>query len=85
MSATHRLGLLLLVGFAFVLGSTLAGAQKAEPAKLEVQKWEYKILGHTSDDEVLNTLGKDGWELAAALSYARENGSMRYVFKRPKQ
>lgn len=85
MSTTHRIGLLLFAGFAFVLGNTFAGAQvekSKEPAKLP--KWEYKRVTNPTDNE-LQTAGDEGWEVAAALSFGLNGSSRSYVFKRPKQ
>jgi hypothetical protein len=63
MSATHRIGILLLVAFAFILGSfwQFAGAQ-GEKAKGTVQKWEHK---HVTTFKDVETLGDEGWELVA--------------------
>jgi hypothetical protein len=85
MSGTHRIGILLLVAFAFILGSVwqFAGAQ-AERAKVAVQKWEYRSSVSLSIKE-WNELGDEGWELVAALSYGRDSSGREIIFKRPKQ
>lgn len=98
MSAIQRLGVLLLVGLAFVLGSAwqFAGAQ-AEKAKPE-QKWEYLIRtgGQEAQPDgqiqrMVNELGLEGWELVAvepATAYGRGNATLHnyrvFHFKRPK-
>ena len=49
--------------------------------------WEYKLLSRnlsneeTPSEEELNKLGKDGWELAAALT---NGGVAQFYFKRLK-
>lgn len=45
-----------------------------------MQKWEYKRV-EGCDEEDLNKLGAEGWELVATLSV----GSCWFIFKRPKQ
>ncbi len=62
-------------------------------------KWEYKtiklkangFLGGKIDeaqlDDMMNDLGRDGWELAAAFNTTKYQGSSRdvvMIFKRPK-
>jgi hypothetical protein len=89
MSATHRIGILLLVGFAFVIGSVwqFAGAQ-AEKGKVAVQKWEHK---HVTTFKDVETLGDEGWELVALepeMPYVTrdfKSSTHRSIFlKRPK-
>ena len=91
MSGSQRVGVLLLVGLAFILGSAwhFAGAQ-GEKAKPAVQKWEYKrvvIIGKPTDDEALTILGNEGFEYAG--SYSRSAGvdfiEGGLIFKRAKQ
>ena len=63
-------------------------------------KWEYKtvklgakgMLGGKFDeshlDTLMNSLGNDGWELAAAFDTNQDFGSTRdvvVIFKRPKE
>jgi hypothetical protein len=90
MSATHRIGILLLVGLAFILGSVwqLAGAQVEKATA--VQKWEYKRMSAgsslgQSDQEALNKAGEEGWEVASAFSWGREGSVSVLILKRPKQ
>ena len=51
----------------------------------EAVRWEYKQLVHDleqeglPDEEALNRLGKEGWELAAALAH---EGHAYLIFKR---
>jgi Domain of unknown function (DUF4177) len=59
-------------------------------------KWEYKSItykagsafGNTSTaaevEELMNQLGKDGWELAAALAPPTSGAANVLIFKRPK-
>jgi hypothetical protein len=80
MSAAQRLGLLLLVGCAFILGSAwqFAGAQ-GEKVKA-VQRWEYKTIRGV---DTLNELGDEGWEL---VSVGQPEARLVYLYlKRPKQ
>ena len=44
-----------------------------------MQKWEYKVVYGEMDEQLLNKLGTDGWELIVmtVTDYA-------YIFKRPK-
>jgi len=90
MSASQRLGILLLLGLAFLLGNAwhFAGAQ-GEKAKPAIQKWEYKriaLIGKPSDDESLTQLGNEGWELVESYTRSISNGFMEggLVFRRPK-
>lgn len=62
MSATQRIGILLLLGLAFVLGNSWQFAEaQGEKAKV-AQQWEYKTV---RDAGLLNELGAEGWELVA--------------------
>ncbi len=51
----------------------------------QVTQWEYKRFGPDVflNEEKLNKLGADGWEMAGTFSTERGTGTM--VFKRPKQ
>jgi hypothetical protein len=56
------------------------------PDKPAVTAWGYKTLFGTvsqSNDEELNRLGKDGWELFAIQPEGEGNGVVRFVLKRP--
>ena len=48
--------------------------------------WQYKVLSRDlaqgSNEEELNTLGKDGWELAAVVPHV---GVAHFYFKRMKE
>ena len=47
-----------------------------------VQVWEYKVEWRkTVDDDWLNRLGKDGWEL---IEWTWAEGGATGIFKRPK-
>jgi hypothetical protein len=51
----------------------------------EKQRWEYKVVTvgereRPLSDQELNTLGKDGWELAGVVNAGSE---VRFYFKRP--
>jgi hypothetical protein len=84
MSAIQRVGILVLVVFAFVLGSVwrFAGAQ-GENAKVAVQKWEYRT-SHSLIAKEMNELGDEGWEVAAAFGYGNDAAEKLVVYKRPK-
>jgi hypothetical protein len=45
--------------------------------------WQYKVLTRdlVPGEEELNTLGKEGWELAAVLTH---HGAVHFYFKRMK-
>lgn len=51
----------------------------------EAVAWEYRQLSHdleeegAPDEEALNRLGAEGWELAAVVTHG---GRMNYIFKR---
>jgi len=51
-----------------------------------MQKWEYKIVTSSvrssGDEQELNRLGEEGWELVAA-TWGDTHGS-KYIFKRRK-
>lgn len=67
-------GILILV----VVGIALtAGAQQKGQRQVA---WEYRD-GANLTMEQLNTLGGDGWELAAVTQYDR---NLYYILKRPK-
>jgi len=60
--------LALLLGIAWFSRDLVAAQEK--PAQV-LQKWEYKILSlwtGSEDEEKLNKLGTDGWELCAVRS-----------------
>ena len=45
-----------------------------------MQKWEYRIHIETLSTDELNELGRQGWELVAAIKL---NTEVHYYFKRP--
>ena len=47
-----------------------------------MQKWEYKVVGHTLSEGELNRLGDEGWELVIVAGAGSVNCTM--IFKRPK-
>jgi hypothetical protein len=56
------------------------------PAKPAVMPWEYRTLFGTvgvPNDDDLNRLGKDGFELSAIRG--EDSGRVRFVLKRPSQ
>jgi hypothetical protein len=87
MSASQRIGIVLLIGLAFIFGSAwqFAGAQ-VEKAK-SVQRWEYQqtyINDGPAGATQLSKLGEDGWELVSAYSYGPESAvKHRCILKRP--
>jgi hypothetical protein len=50
---------------------------------ISVQQWEYKIKTIYVDEQALNELGKDGWEMCG-VSPSSQLYSMALYFKRPK-
>lgn len=47
-------------------------------------KWEYRTLvGYLLQDDKLNNLGADGWELVAVIPETG-HGVREYIFKRPR-
>lgn len=50
----------------------------------DITQWEYKTVGRNVEDEELNKLGEQGWEVTAAK--ATMGGSTEaFLMKRPKQ
>jgi hypothetical protein len=77
MSITHRLGVLLLISLAFLVGSSwqFAAGQGEKPKAKEIQKWEYHQARGYGEFE---GLGNEGWEFVGTSP-----GGFFY-FKRPK-
>ena len=46
-----------------------------------MQKWEYKVVGHTLTEAELNRLGREGWELVIITGAGTVHCTM--IFKRP--
>ena len=46
-----------------------------------MQKWEYKVVGHTLSEVELNRLGEEGWELVIVAGAGSVHCTM--IFKRP--
>jgi hypothetical protein len=65
------------------LGNALPGTLKEllTYRRITVQKWEYKVVGHTLAEEELNRLGREGWELVVVAGAGSVNCTM--FFKRP--
>jgi hypothetical protein len=73
----------LVAGLLTVWGSASPGQP---PASKTGVIWEYKTdygPNRQSNDELLNKLGQEGWELVAVGDDPR--GFVRYVFKRPRR
>jgi hypothetical protein len=78
-------------------GGVLAPAQeKVKDRPAAVVKWEYKVTAGDVDEQEMNKLGDDGWELAAAQGLVSggtvkegKGGGARtrttLIFKRPKR
>jgi len=50
---------------------------------ISTQQWEYKIMNSLIDEQALNELGRDGWEMCG-VSPSSDLYSMELYFKRPK-
>lgn len=50
---------------------------------ISVQQWEYKIMTTYIDEQALNELGKDGWEMCG-VSSSSDLYSRTLYFKKPK-
>ena len=46
--------------------------------------YEYKLIDHIPDDNELNRLGSEGWELSAILNLNPQLNRIIYYFKRKK-
>lgn len=88
MMTTRRLGVvalfgLMIAGWLIAWSPTTTGQAPADKPRLT---WEYKTafgkVGQPNDDE-LNQLGKEGWEL---MHFTAEEAvsAVRFVFRRPK-
>jgi hypothetical protein len=77
-------------------GGLLAPAQeKAKEKPAPLVKWEYKVAAGNADEQEMNKLGDDGWELAGVQSLVSGKvkdgigGSVQtrtaMIFKRPKR
>lgn len=81
----HRaiLGLLLLLSLA-VIATSNAKESSAPPASRPAIEWDYQVVSNNGplQDAQLNTLGDDGWELAAMCQDM--NNVFVTTFKRPK-
>ena len=49
----------------------------------DITQWEYKSIDRDTNDEELNNLGNQGWELAATKESTGTTYKM--IMKRPKQ
>ncbi len=79
------LSIVFALAAAVAAGSLLIGAGPQAPNQGQ-QKWEYKFIDVASQGEQdANTLGDQGWELAAVTANNENGGSVyHYYFKRPK-
>jgi NADPH:quinone reductase-like Zn-dependent oxidoreductase len=53
-------------------------------------RWEYKVVvdqpGGTTAEQLLNQMGRDGWELVSVVAVQREGATNGvYFFKRPER
>lgn len=82
----NRFTAVVVVGL--VLGVFAIGNYATGQATRKVQKWEYTIFKHSphlkeagTDFKEIQTMGKEGWELAA--SYTIRGEVVVSIFKRP--
>jgi Domain of unknown function (DUF4177) len=79
-----RSRLLVVLGVAVLLCVVGLSSRANVAASATVVKWEYKVVRFEKEaEDVLNTAGADGWELASVMGTSRSAG---YIFlKRQKQ
>jgi hypothetical protein len=46
-----------------------------------MQEWEYKVVFSKDEEQEMNALGKEGWELIAVAGHY--GNSIKLYFKRP--
>jgi hypothetical protein len=63
----------------------MATLMQIQPDRIvQMQKWEYRIIGTYNDVKILDELGEDGWEMCGSAPTSQMYTAALY-FKRPKR